>query len=274
MDEFTVCPTCEHVPDGFAHLPRPDGIAKTPIEETSSQEDSGEHQATEEDSGEHRAWWIRIPEIPDLLSPLSWRAVEVSFVLGTVAMFLSGVYGLFTTEWVGGVIFMVCSPLGGLMLAFVFSGVAGVWQLYWYAVGGAPGPPRRQLPQTPRTPRVPAGTRTDITTRSPNITPGPATPSPHVTPDSATPARSSAPVELPCADDPPPEEKQVPRGLNKLRIFWIAFLIGSAGSALLAWDIFDIRKPDLLCGGLCFGVPGGFLLGTLVMLLLRKKPSA
>jgi hypothetical protein len=245
-DEITLCPTCG--------LAASDGITTALAPVVSDQEERPHRPGS----------LIKMPTVPDVLSPWAKRAVEVGFVLGTGAMFLVGLRGLFSEPWSLGLICMVCSPLAGLALGLFFGGLADGFQLYWHAVSGGDSRPRRgRIRQPPQTLSAPTETCTDITTRSP-----------HVSPVSGAPALPIGPAESPSEGDPPPEETPVPRAVNKAGIFWTILLVSVAGSMLLVSAMPDSETPGVLCSGVCFGLPGGFLLGTVAMLLLRKKPAA
>jgi hypothetical protein len=98
--------------------------------------------------------------------------------------------------------------------------------------------------------------------------------SPHGSAAPGTPSLPFESAEPPCEDDALPVESPVPRAVNKAGIFWTIHIVSVAGSMLLVSGIPDSETPGILCSGVCFGLPGGFLLGTIVMLLLHNKPTA
>jgi hypothetical protein len=99
-----------------------------------------------------------LPPRLDVSRDWSRKAAPVGFVVGTLASILAGVPGLTGGQELFGVLFVVFSPLFGLMLAVLCWHASDLFQIAWdwFTTGGhgtAPPPdeePARPKPDTPR----------------------------------------------------------------------------------------------------------------------------
>jgi hypothetical protein len=240
------------MPDEVMELATTDGIT----------ERAAEKMTPRAEKSNSPNWLIRIPGVPDLLSPFTKRAVEVGFILGGGGTFSMGLWMYCSGDWMG-MGYIVGSPIFAVMICGLFGGLAHFFQVYWHAIGGDNiHPRRRQIPRPPRMVSAAPTICTDITTRSPHVCPRPLPP-----------ALSVAPAEAIAEDDRRSKRPQSQQGINKIRIYWIVFIVGFSSLMIPASVIFGIEMPGVLWGALCFGLPCGFLLATLVMLLVRNTPA-
>ncbi len=243
-DESTVCPTCR--------IPVNDEIAATPAQVAKEPDERDDPLLP----------LINVRTVPDILAPWMKRSVEAGFILGAGAMFLVGLCEFFLGEWQIGLGCMVSSPLVGLWVCLLFSCLAHGWKAYWHALAGDDNnATRRSIAPVPGSLNTPAQTRTDIT----------ASPM-HATPDPATSAPPAVPTGSFSADDYTREGRLLPPAANRLRTIWSVHLVAVGASMLVMWLVFKNEMSGILGGGLCFGIPTGFVLSTLAMLLLRKRP--
>ncbi len=242
-DELTICPTCQ--------LPASARIVDEPFVESSDAEEIPPEPVS----------LISVSQKePDLRTPWAKRSREAEFIVGTGTALVVGLYLFIWVEWLGGLIFMVCSPFTGLLLACFYGSLADLFQVYLYKVGGSDRVSfKRKDRRIAKMLEIDSEPSTDITTRTTHVIASPTTCNPSVTP-----------TETLSETDPLPEVRAISRQGKMALTFWFILLVCVASSVHAA-SVSNEDATGIVTSGLCCGLPVGFLLSTLALLLFRMN---